>query len=190
MHTSEQINELAGALAKAQAEMLDAHKDGFNQHLGQGYATLHAVMAAIRQPLAKHGLALVQGVENHGGEVTVTTRLLHATGQWLQTRLAMPVPKQSPHGVGTAATYCRRYAAAAIVGLAQSDDDAGEAGEQPGRLAEQDGIDLERALAGVAGAEDTNRLNEIANWCRPRATPAQWQQINDAAIARARALEA
>src|SRR5262245_43637722 len=92
METSEQVNELAAALAKAQSEIKAAPKDRENPFYKSRYATLEAVWDACRGPLSSNGLSLVQGASSGPETVTITTLLLHTSGQWIKDSLAL-VPK-------------------------------------------------------------------------------------------------
>lgn len=130
LRTSEDISELAAALAAAQPEIEGAEKNAANPHLRSKYANLTAVMAACRPALAKHGLCLVQGVSTADGGVTVTTRLLHKSGQWIESSITMPVNKNDAQGVGSAITYGRRYGVSAMVGVTPDEDDDGEAAKK------------------------------------------------------------
>lgn len=126
MRSSEQLNEIAAALAKAQAEIGTAAECGKNPHLNTRYATLTSVWDACRAALTKHGLSVVQGLEEgEGQQVRCATRLLHASGQWLESTFALPATKPDPQQFGSAATYIRRYALAAMVGVAPAEDDDG-----------------------------------------------------------------
>lgn len=117
---------LARALARAQGAMRAAEKDRVNPHFRSSYATLASVWEACREPLAANGLAVVQLVTAADkGSVTVETRLLHEGGESLSSTLAMPVTQPTAQGVGSAITYARRYALAALVGVAPDDDDDG-----------------------------------------------------------------
>lgn len=121
--TSESLNELATALAQAQGEIKDATKDSINPHLKSKYADLAEVLQTARPVLSKYGLSVIQGVEYAENRVIVTTRLMHKSGQWVDSALAIPVGKQDAQGVGAATTYGRRYGLAAMVGMSQDDDD-------------------------------------------------------------------
>lgn len=138
--TSESINELATALAKAQAVMEGAKKGSENPHFRSKYADLASVWEACRKALTDHGLAIVQSprISFMGGEgdeantqqilcVEVETRLLHTSGQWMADTLSIPVTKADAHGVGAAITYGRRFALGAFVGIAPEDDDGNAA---------------------------------------------------------------
>jgi len=122
----EALNELAAALAKAQAEMKGAAKDATNPHFKSRYADLASIWDAARGPLTKHGLSVVQipGYDGEAKTASVTTILLHASGQSIQGTLHAPVQQDTAQGVGSALTYCRRYGLAAFVGVAPEDDDA------------------------------------------------------------------
>lgn len=125
MAKSEQINELAVALAKTQGTLLHAKKDSENPFHHNKYADLSSVWEACRKPLAENGLSIVQlpdGLED--GCLILETTMLHTSGQWISSRIKMPMQKQDPQGYGSTLTYARRYALAAIVGVYQDDDDA------------------------------------------------------------------
>jgi hypothetical protein len=129
MTTSEQIGELAHALAQAQAEMEGAVKDAANPFFKSKYADLASVRAACVPFLSKHGLAVVQSpsislTAEFGAGVTVETRLIHASGQWMAGTLSCQVKDASPQSVGSAITYLRRYALQSFAGVAPEDDDA------------------------------------------------------------------
>ena len=60
MTKSDTIIELAKALNKAQAEMKGAVADSVNPHFKSKYADLASIWDACREPLTKHGLAVIQ----------------------------------------------------------------------------------------------------------------------------------
>ncbi|MEY2655502.1 MAG: hypothetical protein RLZZ524_2530 [Pseudomonadota bacterium] len=127
MNQSPSIGALAGALAKAQAEMVAAEYDRENPHFRSKYATLASVWDACRRPLALNGLAVIQASEWLDGRVIVTTTLAHASGEWISTSLSLKPLKDDPQGVGSAITYGRRYTLASVAGVTADDDDDGNA---------------------------------------------------------------
>jgi len=127
MKTSDSIAAIAAAFAEAQGTLKGATKDAKNPHFRNDYATLASVIDAGRESLAKHGLAVLQGLSSAEGALIVTTRLLHKSGEWIEDSLAVPLAKHDAQGMGSAATYGRRYALAAMLGIAQVDDDGNEA---------------------------------------------------------------
>lgn len=129
------INELATALAKAQGAMENALKDTSNPFFKSKYADLASVWGAARKPLSDNGLSVIQTTNGDTDVVTVITTLFHSSGQWIRGTLRMRPVKNDPQGVGSCITYARRYALAAMVGVAPEEDD-GEAatrrsGERP-----------------------------------------------------------
>lgn len=127
MQHSDQINELATALAKAQGEIEIAVKDSENPHFKSRYADLQSCWAACRDPLTKHGLAVVQSPSHEDGVAHVTTLLTHSSGQWMRSDCSVRPNKPDAQGLGSALTYLRRYALSAMVGIAPGDDDDGNA---------------------------------------------------------------
>ena len=129
MNMSDDIAELATALAKAQGEIQDASKGAENPYYKSKYADLAAVRSVIREPLAKNGLSIVQLPKTMDGGVEVQTMLLHSSGQYISSNLFMPAAKSDAHGVGSAITYARRYSLMSILSLATEDDDGNAAVE-------------------------------------------------------------
>ena len=125
---SEQINELAAALAKAQAKIRGAVKDSANPFFKSSYADLQSVWDAIREPLAANGLCVIQTTAtNAAGGLELITTLAHSSGQWIEGRFPVLPLKNEPQAVGSAVSYSRRYSLAAIAGVYQTDDDAEQA---------------------------------------------------------------
>lgn len=130
MQMSENINELATALAKAQGEMKNAGKNSDNPFFKSKYADLAEILNAVREPLSKYGLSISQLYDGMGvpdKTITVTTLLMHSSGQYIGNTANYPVAKADIQGVGSAITYARRYSLAAILGLSQEDDDGNAA---------------------------------------------------------------
>jgi hypothetical protein len=133
-HQSESIAELAAALALAQGEIVNptATKEnpGFK---GSHYADLADVLNAVRGPLSKHGLSVVQIPAGSYAEPTLRTTLLHKSGQWIAGEVPLKGELTKPQTLGSLLTYMRRYSLAAITGVAQQDDDGNAAQEQAQR---------------------------------------------------------
>ena len=129
---SEKIDKLASALSKAQSEMKGAEKKSINPFFNSGYADLHTVIESSFPHLTKNGLSVIQGNESKPGEFFVTTMLLHESGQWIKSKLKMPIEKVTAQSIGSTITYGRRYGLSAITGIAQYDDDGNVASQSKG----------------------------------------------------------
>jgi len=123
MEMSENINELATALAAAQAEMGAAVKDAANPFFKSKYADLGEVVRAVKQPFANHGLSYTQFPVREGESAGVVTMLMHKSGQYIRQAYTLPLAKFDAQAVGSAITYARRYALQAIAGIPSADDD-------------------------------------------------------------------
>lgn len=132
---SEQIGDLAKALAAAQGAIKGAIKSKENPYFRFHYADLAAIMDACREALSKNGIAIVQTTDFSvspedvlGPVAWIETTLIHSSDQWISGRYPVRPVKDDPQGLGSAITYARRYALAAITGVvADNDDDDGEA---------------------------------------------------------------
>ena len=128
MDHSPEINELATALAKAQASIKTALKTSDNPFFKSKYADLATVSEACLAALNSNGLSVVQGGEQSDGDrIPVTTLLLHTSGQWISSTITMKPVKADPQGIGSCITYARRYGLAAICGVVTDDDDGNAA---------------------------------------------------------------
>ena len=122
---SPEIDKLAGALAKAQSEIKGALASNVNPFFKSNYADLDTIIKSCFPQLTKNGLSIIQGNDTcDQGSFYITTMLLHESGQWIKSRLKMPIGgKQDAQAVGATITYARRFSLSAMVGIAQTDDD-------------------------------------------------------------------
>jgi hypothetical protein len=159
------INDLAGALAKAQAEIQNPKFDSVNPHFKNKFASLAAVRNAIVPVFAKHGLSVLQNLttipEHHS--VSCETIILHSSGQSIRLGpLVMPASKADAQGLGSAATYARRYSLLGVAGVAGEDDDDGNAAsakpsngkDKDPNITEAQAADLKALIEEVGETED------------------------------------
>ena len=124
MQKSDSIAEIAAAMAKAQACLRPAKKDSVNPHYKSRYADLASVMEACRDALAANDLSVVQApLDTMPGYASLETMILHKSGEWLATTASCKLSRDDAQGYGSALTYLRRYCLAAMLGIAQDDDD-------------------------------------------------------------------
>lgn len=130
MQTSENINEIAGALAKAQGKIKGASKDSTNPHFKSKYADLASVWEACRAALSENGLSVLQVTDTTADGIFLYTTLAHSSGQWIKGVMPIRPVQDTPQGLGSAMTYARRYSLASMVGVAPDDDDDGNAASE------------------------------------------------------------
>jgi hypothetical protein len=121
---SENINEIAKALANAQKELPNPKK-GKSGH-NYKYAELDTCMDILKEILPKHGLSITQPILYIDGKIGVQTILMHSSGQWISSFLPLDteggMKMSGMQKVGSAITYARRYSLS-ITGLAPEEDD-------------------------------------------------------------------
>jgi hypothetical protein len=127
IHTSDQIDQIADAMAKAQAALENVSKSGKNPHFKSSYATLADVLSEVRPKFAAEGIAIVQmPVNGEGSNIGVATRFAHKSGQWIESVIFVAPTKFDAQGVGSVQSYLRRYSLMAMAAVGGEDDD-GEA---------------------------------------------------------------
>lgn len=124
---STNIGEIGAALAKAQGAMRHAKRDKTleHSHYIHKYADLASVWDSIRKPLSDNNISVVQQVGTKMADVSVTTMLIHSSGEWIRSNLTMTPAARTPQGIGVCITYARRYALSSMVGAVSDDDTDG-----------------------------------------------------------------
>src|SRR6478752_10767726 len=136
MHrSSESIGTIAAALAKAQGELINPEKSltatirsPFPRETDRTfrYASLATGLDIVRKALGKHEIATVQTttIDNEAGLIRLTTVLAHSSGEWVSSDwpVCLVAETATPHRMGAALTYARRYALFTLVGIAGEDD--------------------------------------------------------------------
>jgi hypothetical protein len=133
--SSETIGTIAAALARAQAQLVNPEKSlvgtiGSDQAGGSQrpfrYAPLSSGLDIVRKTLSQHEIATVQttAIDETGGIVRLSTVLAHASGEWIASDWPVCAISETatPHRMGAALTYARRYALFTLVGIAGEDD--------------------------------------------------------------------
>ena len=130
MRMSESVKEITLALIAAQSELPTIIKDKLakGDKFSYRYVSLDTVMPEALKILNKNGMALVQTVGGaDAGGTTLSTTILHSSGEWIGDTQPLLLVKPDPQGQGSAITYARRYGLMAILGLVADDDDDGAA---------------------------------------------------------------
>lgn len=146
MKYSEQLNEIASALNKAQAEIKNPVKNLVNKGV-QGapkYANLSDTLSEYVLPIiTKYGLSIFQSVKSdEAGRVGVSTTIFHSSGQFIEGDYAfclVKIPKNKDgkeiltegQATGICITYLRRYSLNAALGINGDDDTDGSFTDTP-----------------------------------------------------------
>jgi len=128
MEQSESIVNLATAIVGAQGSTQQAAKDSTNPFFSSRYTSLASCWEALA-PWREWGIAITQSpAEAPAGYIALETQLTHgASGEWMRSRLVLPLAQSTPQGAGSCLTYARRYALCAMTGLVSEEDDDGNA---------------------------------------------------------------
>jgi hypothetical protein len=139
MIKTESIKEIAAAMAKAQGVVKKATKNRTNPHFKSKFADLESVWDACREALTKNGLSVVQSLgSSTDGKPQLTTILMHTSGEFIENSVLLPVLRVGAQDIGSALTYMKRYSLAALIGIADSEDDDGEAAmERPKPMSQE-----------------------------------------------------
>ena len=194
MHrSSESIASLAAALAKAQIELVNPEKSLAATIRSDGpgraertfrYAPLSSGLDIVRKILGQHEIATVQttSVDQTAGTVNLTTVLAHASGEWIASDWPVCTISETatPHRMGAALTYARRYALFTLVGIAGEDDlDAPDLNQisAPGTIRE----DKNRRLNG--GQQKSGRRDHRSRSTQSILAPEASAELRDRLIA-------
>jgi hypothetical protein len=133
--SSETIGTIAAALAKAQAQLVNPEKSLVGTIRSDRpnaaersfrYAPLSSGLDIVRKTLSQYEIATVQttSIDETAGIVRLSTVLAHASGEWIASDwpVCAITETATPHRMGAALTYARRYALFTLVGIAGEDD--------------------------------------------------------------------
>lgn len=127
--TTTKAKTIYEALAAFQAELPKIDLDGTNPHFRSKYATLGNVTKNVFPKLAEHGFSFTTGSFVDNGVLILDAHLLHESGE--SRSMQFPITETNPQKVGSAVTYYRRYALAALTGVVADEDDDGNAASTP-----------------------------------------------------------
>lgn len=149
MNQSESIKELSAAINKFQSGLAGVKKGTKNPFFRSNYATLAEIQQAIREPLEHTGLSYTQSHEKQNDEWVLVTRIMHTSGQWMDTIVPapmVPLTKRNdvdPQAVGSANSYAKRYGITQAFGIPTVDDDGNAASYQTQPRQLQSGPELQ-----------------------------------------------
>lgn len=134
MRMSEQINELATALAQFQSTVKQPLKDANNPFFKSKYVPLENVAESVTESAGPLGISYMQFAINKENEIGVATLVMHKSGQYIEFDPIFAKPaKNDPQGVGSCITYLKRYSLSAAFGITSDEDDDGNSNMSNGK---------------------------------------------------------
>lgn len=122
------MTNLTKALLEVQKEVGAIKKDATNPYFKSKYADINAFIEVVKPILSKHGVVLLQPLDNIDGKHAIRTILLHAkSGESVESVTPLVSAEDDPQKFGSAVTYYRRYALQSFLFLQAEDDDANAA---------------------------------------------------------------
>lgn len=171
--------EAIAALALAQAEMETPHKDAINPHYGNKYASLKSCINAIKPALNNNGFALVQSAGRDDLGDFVETIFEHTSGGKFQSKFYLSPDKKGMQGMGSAATYAKRYGLLGLAGIEpdeDTDDDASAANNDEKKAAAKRAA-AKKAKEDAAKAEAAHDAAVREEQNRAPTTPQQLKEM-------------
>ena len=116
--------ELFKAISKLQGELptIEKNKKVNTGKYGFKYADLSAIHEALREPLSRNGLSIMQPLISEGDVTYLFTILAHESGQSIESKVKIEHTGQNIQQLGGAITYHRRYAISSMLGIVSDDD--------------------------------------------------------------------
>ncbi len=165
---SSNIGELCAALVKVQGTIGKASKSAANPFFKSKYADLNEMIDVSREVLPENGLSVVQNATLVDGTPTLVCTIMHVSGQWIRGFYELKPAKQNdPQAMGSCITYMRRYSLAAMLGIAQEDDDANYASKKP---------EQQKPKQNLQNVESTPKFEELESASKPEAKAATLTQ--------------
>lgn len=175
MERSESIAEISKALNTFRTAVKQPAKSASNPFFKSKYVALEGVVDAIDTALKDTGISYIQEATSEGNQVSVTTMLLHGSGEWIELApLTLPVSKNDAQAFGSAETYARRYSLSAAFGITSDLDDDGNAAtanapkQQPTKpkrattqVRKQTINELAESIGKIIGADKSQVLVEV-----------------------------
>ena len=189
MNQSEQINELAKALALFQAKMPAVLMNATNPFLKNKYADLGAVIETAIPYTSEFGLSFSQLTFSDDVRIGVETVLMHTSGQWISSAVSLPLGEEKGKTLaqvaGSVITYLRRYSLGSILGIYTEEDKDGEEKKRAAQKKEVTPEEKERTetiskiieMAAKLGGQKNNDLMTLVKNYEPSANPNKMKDL-------------
>lgn len=139
-------------------------KSGVNPHFKNTYVELNTVLELVDNALSEHNfLCFIQTPINIDGKNYLHTKLIHSTGDMIESDIELITTRQDPQMLGSSMTYARRYSLITMLGLQAVDDDGNSGAghetekEKQARLAKEE---KQAKLAKIKAMSDYIKLKK------------------------------
>jgi hypothetical protein len=188
------MKELYSDLIKAQTKLNNTPKD--KEGYGYNYTELSTLLDYIKPILAEHNLGIVQQVKDFEDKICVTTKLIHISGDSLDSTLCLPLALLSKNNnvvqqAGATITYARRYSISALLNIASEDDTDGNLNQQePKQQPKQEKGELFTILDLINNAKTEKELSIVSSQVKSYVwTKEEISQIKEAGAKQAKLLK-
>lgn len=126
MKTSESTSNIFQAMVKAQEKVTNLYPS--SSGYGYNYVPLEKIIDMLKVVLPQFGLSYIQLPENESGDglIGLTTRIIHTSGEWVESTASFPLTDMKgvnkSQAAGAAITYFRRYGLCAAFGITGDKD--------------------------------------------------------------------
>ena len=118
------MNRIYSILIEVQKEIGAIKKDSENPFFKSMYFDINSLLGVVKPILNKHGLLLLQGLNNNGSRLVLDTQIVVAESGDMVSFSAILPDGLDAQKQGSAITYFRRYAIVSLLALEAEDDDA------------------------------------------------------------------
>jgi len=184
MLTSESQVEITKALVAYVLDRPEVVKGSVNPHFGSTFADLADIKQPTDPALARHGLFLTQHPETVDGNLVLTSRLMHISGEWQESTMDLYATQNSPQAAGSAITYGKRQAFCGITGVAaKGEDDDGQKADDHGPVTRSSGMQPGSQAAKAGNPASDPQWKFLAKLTKQTVdeTRAQYGEMNAAA---------
>jgi|TARA_R110000824_G_scaffold116455_4_gene267899 hypothetical protein len=170
MKTSETIGKVSASLCVVSTKLKGVFKNASTGRFG-GYANLESIITGVTPFLNEADLCCLQGgrASMVPGEMIVTTRILHTSGEWIETEVIMPpssdaIKKNACHAYASAYTYGRRVGLMAALNLYPTDKESDIARDDDGFTSDNvdpQGVTTNKTKNGIKQPEEKNEIDAL-----------------------------
>ncbi|MDQ7011454.1 MAG: ERF family protein [Mariprofundaceae bacterium] len=158
-----------------------SNRTGKHYEISYKYADIADILAEARPVLARHGLSVAQPTELRNNSIILITRIIHKSGQWIEGEYPVASISGDHQKIGGALTYARRYALAAMIGIAAEEDMdvQGAAAAHAGQMAQSP---KSKTMSKAQARKSYEILQKSLRACRTEPELYDWAERNQIGV--------